>query len=40
MKEFFRKQMMDADKILLPVQIVHKFIPDTKEQREEYFKSA
>lgn len=40
MKEFFRKQMIDADKRFRPVQIVHKFIPDTKEQREEYFKSA
>ena len=40
MKEFFRKQMMDADKIFRPVQIVHTFLPNTKEEREVYFKNA
>ncbi|MBQ6906315.1 MAG: hypothetical protein IJN75_04765 [Clostridia bacterium] len=40
MKEFFRKQMMNADKEFRPVQIVHTFLPNTKEEREAYFKNA
>ena len=37
MKEFFRKQMMNPDKIFRPLQIVHNYIPNTKEERETYF---